>query len=268
MYVDLHIHTISSDGTWDIDELLAHIRNTEISLFSVTDHDTIENSILMAQKVGGSDLKHVIGVEVSCTYKKELYHITAYDFDWHNHALLDLLEANQRIMEKFNDDTIKHLETNHPDVEYAKYEAHDRDKRRGGWKALNFLLDANVVTNIPEYFHMLKELDHALVFREPADVIRTIQEAQGVAFLAHPHLYFQGNKMPDEELEEWLELGIPGIECYSSYCSMQAAEDYVKFCRKHNLLISGGSDCHGTFIPSRKLGHPRLTLDMLNLGFI
>jgi hypothetical protein len=74
--------------------------------------------------------------------------------------------------------------------------------------------------------------------------------------------------MPDEELKKWIEFGIMGIECYSSYSSLQDSQEYVKFCQKHNLQISAGSDCHGTFILERKLGNPKVTLDMVNLGFL
>lgn len=268
MYVDLHIHTNSSDGTWDVDELLTNVRDNDINLFSITDHDTIENSTLMARRLDGSDVRFVIGVEIACTYRNKEHHITTYAFDAQNQALLRLLEANRQVRYEYNNATIKLLEKIRPEVEFAKYEVYQHDSGRGGWKSLNFLLDEGIVANISEFFHLLKELDLSLVFHDPCHVITTIKEAHGFAFLAHPSAYCHGERMPDGELKKWIDFGISGIECYSSYCSVQDAEEYAKFCRKNNLLISGGSDCHGTFILSRKLGHPKITPDMLNLGFM
>ncbi len=269
MYVDLHIHTNSSDGTWDVDQVLMNIRDNNIGMFSITDHDTIENSALMACKLDENDVKYVPGVEISCTYMNREHHIIAYAFDCRNLALLSLLETNQRLRREFNDTTIRLLAKIRPDVDYATYDAYQYERSRGGWKPLNFLFDKRVIATLPEYFQLLKELGQSLVFHaDPVSVIRTIQEAQGAAFLAHPNAYFRGDKMPDEELKKWMNFGISGIECYSSYCSLQDAEEYAKFCRRNNLFISGGSDCHGTFILSRKLRNPKITLDMLNLGFL
>ncbi len=267
MYVDLHIHTKSSDGTWDVDELLANIQQANITTFSITDHDTIENSLLMAQTIEDNGLNFLIGAEVSCSIGTSLYHITTYGFDPHNQAFLHLLDTNRRIIETYNDTTIQALEHCRSDVSYAAYEAYQHDRARGGWKALNFLLDEGVVADIREYFHIMgKLLDCSLVFHEPEQVLQTIKNAGGIPFLAHPNVYCQGQKMPDEAILPWVNLGIAGIECYSSSCSMQDARAYTAFCRKHGLLISGGSDCHGTFILSRTLGEPRITPEMLDLG--
>ena len=271
MYVDLHIHTDCSDGTWDIDELIAQIIDHNISLFSITDHDSIENSRRMLDNMGTYQQyqgQYIIGAEISCTYNEKLYHITAYAFDPNNKALLRLLEGNRQSMHTYNDATIKSLAKVVPEIEYATYEAYCHNRKRGGWKSLNFLIDEGIVQNVSEFFQFIKDLDNPLVFDAPVNVIKIIREAGGFPFLAHPSAYFQGERMPDEELKKWIEFGIEGIECYSSYSSLQDTREYVKFCQKHNLQISAGSDCHGTFIPERKLANPKITLDMLSLGFL
>ena len=266
MYVDLHIHTNSSDGTWGKGELIENLLDNNINIFSITDHDTIENSKLIISELEGCNLKYMIGVELSCTHMNKEYHITAYSFDFNNNSLLELLESNQRVRDEYNTTTIKLLERVNPKIDYSRYKNYQHDRRRGGWKSLNFLLDEGIVRNLSEYFNLLKDLDVKMVFNDPATVIDIIKEAEGVPFLAHPSGYFNGEKMPTRELKKWIDFGISGIECYTSYGSIEDAKEYVKFCNKNNLLISGGSDCHGTFVPDRKLGNPKVTLDMLNIG--
>ena len=78
--VDLHIHTTASDGTWTVQELLEFIIKRNIKIFSITDHDTIKNSLKMLYNTP-NEICYCIGVEVSCTYKDQEYHITTYDFD-------------------------------------------------------------------------------------------------------------------------------------------------------------------------------------------
>ncbi len=265
MFVDLHIHTNASDGTWDRHELIERLLENNIGLFSITDHDTIENSRPIIDELEGYDLKSAIGVEISCTYIDRDYHLTAYSFDTNNTSLLQLLEENRRAWDDSNVRMIRLLEADNPSVDYSKYKSYQYESNRGGWKSLNFLLDLGVIRDIPGYRDLLERLGNKVVFRDPETIISTVKKAQGISFLAHPNAYFHDTDLPTEQLKKWIDFGISGIECYSSYPGRVKAEDYVSFCKKNSLLISGGSDCHGTFI-STKLGNPRITLDMLNLG--
>ncbi len=265
MLVDLHIHTNASDGTWDRHELIERLLENNIGLFSITDHDTVENSRTFIDELEGYDLKSTTGVEISCTYMDKNYHLTAYSFDANNTSLLQLLKDNRRVWDEHNTRMIRLLEVANPSVEYSKYKSYQHESKRGGWKSFNFLLDLGLIRDTPGYRDLLEGLGNRLVFKDPETIINTVKKAQGVSFLAHPNAYFHGADLHVEQLKNWIEFGISGIECYSSYPGVVKAEDYVSFCKKNNLLISGGSDCHGTFL-STKLGNPRITLDMLNMG--
>jgi predicted metal-dependent phosphoesterase TrpH len=270
MYVDLHIHTDVSDGTWDTDELMPRILAADISLFSITDHDAILNSYKMSQTINSYPEFHgrfVIGAEASCTWKGTLYHITAYDFDPTNIAFQELLFTNTRILQQYNDATIEALSQMLPGFDYEKYLAYRHNPKHGGWKGLNFMLDEGVIQNLSEFFTLLNKVDHTMEFPDPDTVISTIRDAGGHAFMAHPKAVYRDHMMPETDLRQWIEFGIAGLECYSTYCTLEEAEEYVKLCQKHNLCISAGSDCHGTFILERRLGHPRVTPDMVNLPF-
>lgn len=60
--VDMHVHTDASDGTWSTEDLLELIIKKDIKLFSITDHDTIENCIRMLHTVP-EDIKYVVGLK-------------------------------------------------------------------------------------------------------------------------------------------------------------------------------------------------------------
>ena len=265
MLADLHIHTNASDGTWNRHELVEKLLESNIGLFSITDHDTIENGRAIIDELEGHSLKYTIGVEISCAYMDKMYHVTAYSFDANDTSLLQLLEENQRVWDDTEARMIRLLETDNPSIDYSKYENYQYQRNRGGCKSLNFLLDLGLIKDSSEHYDLLEKLGDSLTFKNPETIISTVEKAQGVSFLAHPNVYFQGPSLPRRQLKKWIDFGISGIECYSSRPGLLMAEDYVNFCKKNNLLISGGSDCHGTFL-SRKLGNPRITLDMLNLG--
>lgn len=255
--VDLHIHTNASDGTWDIKETIAVIIEKNIKYFSITDHDTIENS-LEALKYIPRNRKFVLGSEISSTYKGKEYHILAYDFNPENEALKKLLKDNQLIRKKYNDDLIKYVKEYEVVNDVSDYDNYMWDLARGGWKSLNYLIDKGVVADLNSYFELVEISQLKLEFNSPKVVIEKIHQAGGYCILAHPSAY--GEKYIKENfLETWIAFGIDGLECYSPYFEeINDASYYVKFCKKNNLMISGGSDCHGKF-NDRFIGVPKVT---------
>ncbi len=271
MYADLHIHTAASDGTWDTAELMEQILAADISLFAITDHDTVKNSRIMHETLDAYTEfqgQFVIGTEVSCTWNSVMYHITAYNVDPANAPLLDLLATNRQELRNYNDIAIRAISAMKPAFDYDQYLAYEHNPKRGGWKGLSFLLDEGIIQNLAEFFELIGSIDRATTFRDPETVIATIRNAGGYAFMAHPKAVYCEQMIPEADVQQWIDFGITGLECYSTYCTAEEAQEYATLCRKYNLGISAGSDCHGTFIAERRLGHPQVTPDMIDVPFL
>lgn len=265
--VDMHIHTDASDGTWSTEELLELIIKKDIKLFSITDHDTVENCIRMLDTVPDY-IKYIVGVEISCTYNNEEYHITAYDFNYKNSKLNNLMEFNQMQRKEFNTRIVKFAMKLNNSRDIEDYLAYKYDNNRGGWDSLNYLADKNIVKNLYEYFEIIKLSNEKLYFKDPKEVIEIIKNAGGYPFLAHPSAYVKGENLSIESLNEWKDYGIVGIECFSPYLkNIEDADYYIKYCTENSLMISGGSDCHGEF-NNRVLGVPKVNFDQIKLDFI
>ena len=265
--VDMHIHTTASDGTWTITELLELIIKSDIKLFSITDHNTLENSIKMSNKIP-KNINYIIGAEISCTYNMQEYHITAYDFDYRNTELKNLIKFNQMQIKEFNSKIIKFVKEKNKIKDITDYYTYQYNRKRGGWESLNYLIDKNIVKDLNEYFEIIKLSDEKLYFKNPKEVIDIIKEAGGYSFLAHPSAYRKGDILPGEILKEWRDFGVSGIECFSPYLrNIEDGDYYVKFCNENNLMISAGSDCHGEF-NNRTLGIPKVSIDKIKLDFI
>ncbi|MCG8571207.1 MAG: PHP domain-containing protein, partial [Spirochaetes bacterium] len=266
MYADLHIHTTASDGTWDIEEVLTKLKEKNITLFSITDHDTITNTLKMEEKLSGlsSSIDFIRGVEISATYCEKEYHILCYHFDKTDTSLLKLLAENIKRREQYNIDTIKKLEKRYSQIALSDFNAFMMDNTKGGWKSFQYCIEREICSNLQEYFIIMKELDLKLYFYSPQQVIQTIKEAGGIPVLAHPSAHFKREKMPDEELLKWLNMGIEGLECFTPYCDAEISQQYQKFCQKNNIHVTGGSDCHGTFV-DRKLGQPLIRREQLTI---
>ena len=85
-----------------------------------------------------------------------------------------------------------------------------------------------------------------------------------MAILAHAASEMHGPGLANTMAEMALEK-FDGFECYHSKHSEEDTKKLLEHCQNNNLLISGGSDCHGDFVKSRIIGNPEIFTKNLNL---
>lgn len=264
---DLHMHTWSSDGTWSPSVLLERLKAKKIDIFSITDHDSIESSETMKTLIIGENLFFIPGVEVSTTFKGREYHLTAYHYNNENKDFNDLIYQNNEWRLQYNCEFIDLKSSLYDVVSLDDYFNHyQEDPTKGGWKSLNYFLDKGIYKTMYDYFSALAETQLQLTFKNPEEVIEILKKSGAFIFLAHPSYYYQTSVMPDFELKQWMSMGVDGLECYTPYAFKNDQIAYYKnFCISNNLMISGGSDCHGDFL-NRPLGYPEIDIEDLDIG--
>lgn len=265
---DLHIHTTASDGTWTPKELVEQVQSHGLGLFAVTDHDSVANVAETAGLAKQAGLQFLPAAEI-CSTKGELsFHILGYGLDITHKPLLELLHHNEALLEQKDVDSIRLLARDGWAVNEAEFARYSYDRRRGGWRALAYLIDKGLCSGVSDFFQRIFTPEHDLGFPEfpaIAEVIATIHGAGGVALCAHAASGFHGPGL--ENVMDLLRVEkFDGFECYHSNHSEEGTQRLLAHCRKHRLLISGGSDCHGTFVPGRNLGEPYVDTQMLSLG--
>ena len=265
--VDLHMHSTVSDGTWTPAELVRNVKEAVISIFALTDHDDIGNVAKTAALAADEGLCFIPGVEINSTWNGYTYHILGLGIDTGNQGLCGLLDENVKKVDRKDDEAVAYLEKMYPQISNEEFKAYENKRERGGWKALNYLIDKNLCNNYKDYFKLFKNDSGgfaAVRFRSPAEVIAVIRQAGGCAVLAHPGASFYD---PDYRsvLEHMLLEGIQGIECYHPENNEAVRRYALDFCKLNKLLITGGSDCHGAFLPARCLGVPDVRLSDLVL---
>jgi predicted metal-dependent phosphoesterase TrpH len=268
MRVDLHIHTTASDGRWTPQELVAQVLRVGIELFAIADHETVANVAPTAALVGGTGLSFLPGVEISVLVDGRVFHVLGYGVDPQDRGLLDLLQANTARLHWANEENLRRLARAGYPVDLDEYAPYQSDPARGGWRALNYLIDKGICTDARDFLTRLYV--GALRppppdFPPPADVVDAIRAAGGVPILAHPGASLADGGVSAATLAPVLEFGVAGLECYSSYHDADTARVCRAFCERHGLLITGGSDCHGGFV-ARPLGVPPVDSSDLRLG--
>ena len=265
--VDLHMHTIASDGTWTPKEIFENIIRENIKIFSITDHNSI-NSVqevyTYAKKAG---LTFIPGVEIDSTCENITYHILGYGIDHMNQSLNNLLSKNMNIYRQRDRESIEIIEKKFDVSLLNEYEHYVNNPKRGGWKSINFLVDKKFCKTYKDLWGLFEGFKNPYIrknFSQPEKVIKIIRKAGGKAVLAHPGANLYGNDYK-KAVRLISEAGIDGIECYHPDNNQEVSNYCIEFCKKNNLLITGGSDCHGDFVVERSLGQPDVRFGMINI---
>jgi predicted metal-dependent phosphoesterase TrpH len=267
MRADLHIHTTASDGCWGPERVVAEVQARSIGLFAVTDHDVIDNVAPVEALARDAGLAFLRGVEVSSWLDEHYFHILAYGFEPDASSFFALLRENRAKMMESNREVIHGLIARGYPIDPDDFETYSYDQFRGGWKALNFLIDRGFCTGVKDYFGDLG-IGPSKVFRtfpHPAEVIALIEEAGGVPVLAHPGATLKDVGVTAETLQPLLDFGIAGVECYHRYNDEATTRFCLDWCARHDLIVTVGSDCHGGLV-NRELGFPPTDTADLRLG--
>jgi 3',5'-nucleoside bisphosphate phosphatase len=258
--VDLHLHTTASDGTWTPEALVTAAQKAGLGIISVTDHESVANVLETEKLCRGAGIKFYRGVEISTTYGNHCYHVLGYGIDIANKKLLSLLDYNTYLLEKKDEDSISVLINKGWPITIDDYQNYTYDRCRGGFKALLYLQDRGFCTGVDDFFRHIFTTGNGLYFPEfnsISETIDIIHNAGGKAFLAHSASDFHGPGL-DITLGVLGKEKFDGFECYHSGHSLEDTASLVRYCHEHNKLISGGSDCHGTFVPGRIIGRPEI----------
>lgn len=264
--VDLHMHTIASDGTQTPEALLNEIIEKDIKVFAVTDHDSVDSIEAMLALTAQSNRVFIPGVEISVTYHSKEIHLLTYGIHPSNEALIDLLAENQKVRDAFNIKIVEHISKIKHNVSVSDYRAYKRDPSWGGWKAENYLRDIGAIHQLGDLFTLLHDMEDRMTFASPELIIPRLKAMGAIVILAHPPAYYGGEPLETAMLDDFKNFGIDGIECFSPYYKEETQSDYyVDYCKKNNLMISCGSDYHGDFITTRHMGIPKKMQDELNI---
>lgn len=243
MKSDLHIHTIYSDSTLTPFEVVTCAKNAGISCISITDHETMEG-IPFVQAIA-SDLVVISGIEIGCDSGKESeeIHILGYFVDPENSKLKEMLSSIHKGREKRVELIVKKLARSGMKIEL------DEVKKVAGPGTIGRLHIASLLCKqgsgsdvISCFQRYLSYGSVGWVEREslptPDLAIHIIKEAGGIPVFAHPHQMI--NRIP-----QLVKAGLMGVEVFHPKITQVTQRRLIQKATQYDLLITGGSDCHG-----------------------
>jgi len=241
---DLHIHTKCSDGIFTPEEIVGKAALSGLKAISITDHDSvlgIEKAKPLALQKG---VELIPGVEMSSTYKGYDIHILGYFLDYQHSALKQYLDHCRHLRTERAERMVSKLAKMGVKIGIEQIIVKAQNGSVGRPHIAAVLQDGGYVKSFSEAFsRYLGSHSPAYVKSietHPADVIRLINEASGLSFLAHP-----SQNVPDETLKQLITFGLDGIEIIHPSHDNYKQNYYREIANEYFLLFSGGSDYHG-----------------------
>lgn len=261
-YIDLHVHSTASDGSYTPSELVRYAIKKGLIAFALTDHDTtagIDEALNEAELINDfSPIKVIPGIELSAEYKGKDIHILGLNIDYRNKEFQEKIEyfrniraaRNVKMIELLNKQGFKITE------EQLKERFKDAVITRAHFAIM--LVECGYVKDKDIAFK--KYLNPGCPCYVPRtrinviDAISLIHLANGKAVLAHPLLYHFSETELDSLVALLKENGLQGLEAIYSSNKWNDESRMKQLAQKYDLFITGGSDFHGLAKPTLDLG--------------
>lgn len=261
--IDLHMHTICSDGALSPKEIVDQAKKNGVSVIAIADHDTIEAyTPELFEYAKEQGIKLIPAVEISTKLKKAGLHVLGYNFDLKNEELLKRLY----LLRNARHDYLSNVGEKLAELGYV-LNVSELDKIDAVTKA-HIALD--ITGNEQNKELLLKEFGHIpdkgefieTIMNEgcPAYVVKNsitpmaaadlIRSAGGKVVLAHPVAYkYEDNLTSEETLQIVKDMKADGIEANYIYIDrynkkINEVEFWNNFAKENNLGTTIGSDFH------------------------
>ncbi len=253
--IDLHTHTIFSDGTDSPSEIIEKAREAGLDLLSITDHDSIRAGIeiphLMTQLQQDQGIAFIRGVEFSCKDEQGKYHILGYGYDPDTPGIAEVVAKGHEMRMQKTKARLAFLEEafgfRFTEEEVEELLARDNP---GKPHIANLMIRHGYAADkqdaISNYINK-KKLKNAHV--HPQEAIEGILKSGGIPVLAHPP-YGDGDQLIiGEEMEQRLlrlmDFGLKGLEAFYSGFAPKVQRETLTLAERYDLYITAGSDYHG-----------------------
>lgn len=251
--IDLHMHTIFSDGSVRPEDLVQLAVDNKLEAIAITDHDTTE-SLEHAQKAAaekaaeGHTLEIIPGIEVNTVWKDKEIHVLGYYIDPESQALQDVIKNHREsrvIQIQEMAQKLKAKARLNICFEDIVKEASDIGTIGRPHVAKAIIAKGGAHTISQAFNKFLNPKCETYVRRKtvpPHEAVEAIYESGGIAVIAHP-----GDLEIIEELaEDLMNYGLRGLEAYHRSHSPALIEFHCSLAEKLGLIVTGGTDFHGT----------------------
>lgn len=260
--IDLHSHSIASDGELQPDEVAERAKVAGVSVWALSDHDTVAGLPAAADAANRRGIRFVPGIELSAFLGAKEIHVLGHFVDPVHPTLRrfedDLAVHRRRRMEQI----VEKLGAVHVKIRVADIEKWSGGKTIGRPHVARAIQEAGYVATLKEAFdRFLGEGKPAYVSRfrlEVADAVALVRSAGGTATIAHPGV----SRLDARQMEKLRAAGMDGLEVHHADHDPGMRERFLRMAESLDMIPTAGSDFHGENVsPDRHLGQVTMAHD-------
>lgn len=246
--IDLHMHTVFSDGASTPEELVQACLEQNLEAIAVTDHDNTESLVHVQKAAEGTNLEIIPGIEFNTYLGEQEVHVLGYFIDPEHELIKQVIDKHREArVGQMHEFAEKLKKVGKIDITYDDIRNQASSEGvMGRPHVANVLIEKGAVSTIGEAFgKYLSRNTKTYVSRktcEPHEAVEAIYESGGIPVIAHP------KEMPGiEDLTiDLMNYGLRGLEAYHRSHSPVLIEFHCSLAEKHGLIVTGGTDFHGT----------------------
>ncbi len=250
MNVDLHCHSVISDGTLEPERLAQRAHTNGVTLWALTDHDEIGGQHRAAQTALSLGMSYLTGTEISVSFAGQTVHIVGLGFDAEHPVLVEGLRHTRSGRKQRALDIAQSLETQaNLAGTFEGALAHvGNPELMSRTHFARHLIERGVCSDARDVFRRyLTEGKPGFVphrWAKLGEAVSWITQAGGIAVIAHPARY---RFTPNEEyalFSEFKTHGGEAVEVVTGSHTASEAARYANTALEFGLLASRGSDFH------------------------
>ena len=256
--IDLHTHTTFSDGSFSPTALVDLATQQGLDILAITDHDTTEGLAEAQEATKGLSMELIPGIELSAQFQNREMHILGYFINPTDPHFQARLETHRTTRIGRLHQILDRLQALGMDISLAEVELASGTGTIGRPHIAQVLIDKGYIKTMKDAFEqLLGSRGKAYVPRfvpEAHEIIEWITDAGGIPILAHP--YWEGYNKEDSATacQTLVEQGLRGLEVFYGTFSARHISFNLGLAKRFELLMTGGSDFHGTLKPDITLG--------------
>ncbi len=248
--VDLHTHTNISDGLYSPEELIDFSISQGLVALAITDHDAIGGLERGVKYAAEKNFNFIPGIEFSLGFSGGSFHLVGLYVDYNNERLNSTVRHLQEVRIERARRMVEDLNRHGINITFDEVMAELEGTSIGKPHVASVMIKKGYAADMKDVFtNYMMQGKPGYVKKDNISVseaVSVIKEAGGIPIIAHPaSLRFDSLRKLDEMIRNLIDIGVQGIEVYSSMHAMNEVFQFYKIARKYNLLISGGSDFHG-----------------------
>jgi predicted metal-dependent phosphoesterase TrpH len=227
------------------------MRTRGVQIFAITDHDTLAAFDQLEPAAGSAVVR---GIEINATYEDSEVHILGYRLPGGPSPLSAVIDANREARRTRVARIVAQLRAaghaiSFEDVTYEALPSSSLGRPHVGKALIRKGIAGDIESAFRSYLRRGTPGYVPSTHITPHEAIDVILASRGVPVLAHP-----GRLRDEAIIGELVERGLQGLEVFYPRHDANLVHHFREIARRHNLVMTGGSDFHDIRYNTRGVG--------------